>query len=354
MIAGHARFVLDTRNRMRGDERGAALSPEARSILIQRNHGRTWSPAEPGSSEPTCAGRFATARVGRVVVLDDLSSGKRENLEGMEDVELVVGSILDEEVARRGRRPAWTRSCIWRHGRRCRDPWRIPWRPTTQTPRAHSRCSRALGSGRRPHVIVASSSSVYGANPTLPKREDMATLPMSPYAASKLATESYALAHGRSFQMDVLAFRFFNVFGPLQAADHAYAAVIPAFVAAALRGDPLVVHGDGGQTRDFTYVGSVCAVLVDAVRRRVTSERAVNLAFGSRVSLLELIAILEDVFGRPCPTTHTEPRAGDVRDSQADQTRLRELFPDARPVPLAEGLCKTVDWFRQQTRLANS
>jgi UDP-glucose 4-epimerase len=150
--------------------------------------------------------------------------------------------------------------------------------------------------------------------------------------------------------MDVLAFRFFNVFGPLQAADHAYAAVIPAFVAAALRGDSLVVHGDGGQTRDFTYVGSVCAVLVDAVRRRVTSERAVNLAFGSRVSLLELIVALEEVLGHPLAREHTEPRAGDVRDSQADQTRLRGLFPDASPLALADGLRTTVAWFRDQSQ----
>ncbi len=159
----------------------------------------------------------------------------------------------------------------------------------------------------------------------------------------------YALAHGRSFGMEVLAFRFFNVFGPLQAADHAYAAVIPAFLAAALRGDPLVVHGDGRQTRDFTYVGSVCAVLVDAVTRKVTSEHAVNLAFGSRVSLLELIDTLEEVLGHPVDRTHTEPRAGDVRDSQADQNRLHVLFPDARPVALAEGLRTTVAWFREQS-----
>jgi UDP-glucose 4-epimerase len=125
--------------------------------------------------------------------------------------------------------------------------------------------------------------------------------------------------------------------------------VIPAFVAAALRGEPLVVHGDGNQTRDFTYVGSVCAVLVDAVRRKVTSERPVNLAFGSRVSLLELIAALEDTLGHPVQRTHTEPRAGDVRDSQADQSRLRELFPGAHAVPLAEGLRDTVAWFLEQS-----
>jgi UDP-glucose 4-epimerase len=197
-------------------------------------------------------------------------------------------------------------------------------------------------------VIVASSSSVYGANPKLPKSEDMVAMPMSPYAASKLATESYALAHGRSFQMDVLAFRFFNVFGPLQAADHAYAAVVPAFISAALKGEPLVVHGNGAQTRDFTYVGSVASVLVDAVCRRVTSESPVNLAFGCRVSLLELIAKLEGVLGRPLGLRHTDSRVGDVRDSQADQTRLKKLFSDARPVALEDGLSKTVAWFEAE------
>ena len=203
-------------------------------------------------------------------------------------------------------------------------------------------------------MVVASSSSVYGANPALPKVEDMATRPVSPYAASKLATEAYTLAYGQSFALEVLAFRFFNVFGPLQAADHAYAAVVPAFVAAALRGEPLTVHGDGEQTRDFTYVGSVAAVLVDAVRRRVTSAVPVNLAFGSRVSLLELVAEIEAVLGHAVARRHTDPRPGDVRDSQADQRRLLGLFPDVTPEPLRAGLQATVDWFRDDPSRAVS
>ncbi|HAS11820.1 MAG TPA: GDP-mannose 4,6-dehydratase, partial [Acidimicrobiaceae bacterium] len=123
----------------------------------------------------------------------------------------------------------------------------------------------------------------------------LAPRPVSPYAASKLATESYALAWGASFGLDVLAVRFFNVFGPLQAAGHAYAAVVPAFVDAAMAGRPLPVHGDGTQSRDFTFVGSVCAVLGDAIERRVSDPEPVNLAFGSRVTLLELIAELEQI-----------------------------------------------------------
>jgi len=197
-----------------------------------------------------------------------------------------------------------------------------------------------------PQVVVASSSSVYGANPRLPKREDLAPAPLSPYAASKLATEAYTLAYGHSFGLDVLGFRFFNVFGPLQTAGHAYAAVIPAFISAALTGKPLTVHGDGRQTRDFTYVGTVAAVLADAVVRRVTSPTPVNLAFGSRTDLLGVIGLLEGLLGRDLAVEHVPPRAGDVRDSQADQAKLRELFPSVEPTPLEDGLRSTLDWFR--------
>jgi UDP-glucose 4-epimerase len=290
-----------------------------------------------------CRTLRADPQIDRIVALDDLSTGSRENLYGV-DVELVVGSILDPElltevtermdsVVHLAARPSVPRSL--------EDPVATHHSNATGT----LLVLEAARLGSRPQVIVASSSSVYGANPKLPKSEGMVTMPMSPYGASKMATETYALAHGHSFQMDVLAFRFFNVFGPLQAADHAYAAVIPAFISAALRDEDLVVHGDGGQTRDFTYVGSVCSVLLDAVAHRVTSASPVNLAFGSRVSLLELIAILESVLGRPVARRHVDPRAGDVRDSQADQTRLAELFPTATPVPLEEGLRSTVAWF---------
>jgi UDP-glucose 4-epimerase len=171
-------------------------------------------------------------------------------------------------------------------------------------------------------------------------------MPVSPYAASKLAAESYALAYAASFGMDVLAFRFFNVFGPLQPAGHAYAAVVPAFVDAALAGRPLPVQGDGRQTRDFTFVDTVAAVITDAVGRRVSSDRPVNLAFGSRVSLLELIELLGDILGEELAVAFGPARAGDVRDSQADQTRLRSLFPDMAPVDLESGLRATVEWFR--------
>ena len=140
--------------------------------------------------------------------------------------------------------------------------------------------------------------------------------------------------------------RLFNVFGPRQPAGHAYAAVVPAFIDAALDDRPLQIDGDGRQTRDFTYVDTVAAVIADAVVRRVSDPEPVNLAFGTRTDLLTLIELLEQVIGQPLERQHRPPRIGDVRDSQADSTRLRALFPDVVPVPLEDGLSATVEWMR--------
>ncbi len=196
-----------------------------------------------------------------------------------------------------------------------------------------------------PHVVVASSSSVYGANPALPKREDMVCQPMSPYAVSKLATEQYTMAWQRSYGLDTLAFRFFNVFGPYQAPGHAYAAVVPAFLDAAMGGTPVNVHSDGTQSRDFTYVGTVAHVLRQAVERRATHNTPINLAFGTRVTLLDLLDEIETQLGHPVERNHGPARVGDVPHSQADNTLLRSLFSDVDPVDLRTGLKHTIDWF---------
>ena len=280
-----------------------------------------------------------------IVVVDDFSTGLRENLGAVSGVQIIEGSILDVDllhsaiegadvVVHLAARPSVPRSLA--------DPIASHEVNATGTLRVLEAARANVGT----QVLVASSSSVYGSNRTLPAREDAATLPMSPYAASKLAAEAYSLAYDRSFEVPVLVFRFFNVFGPLQRADHAYAAVVPIFVAAALAGESLPVHGDGEQTRDFTYVDSVTRILVDAVGRGVTSPRPVNLAFGGRYSLLELISELEDVLGHRVTVRHESPRLGDVRDSQADDTQLRALFADVEPVSLSEGLHATVAWFK--------
>jgi UDP-glucose 4-epimerase len=138
------------------------------------------------------------------------------------------------------------------------------------------------------------------------------------------------------------------VFGPLQPAWHDYAAVVPAFLAAALHGRPLPVHGDGTQSRDFTFVDSVCEVVTRAAVDRVVSDIPVNLAFGSRISLLDVIDVLQDLLGHPLEVDHLPARAGDVRHTQADNSRLRELFPDITPVSLRDGLASTIEWFRTQ------
>jgi UDP-glucose 4-epimerase len=203
---------------------------------------------------------------------------------------------------------------------------------------------------RVPHVIVASSSSVYGANPELPKHEAMKVAPMSPYAVSKLAAESYALAFGHCYGLATLAFRFFNVFGPLQAAGHAYAAVIPAFLDAAMNGRPLPVQGDGTQSRDFTYVGTVARVLADATHRQVSHQEPVNLALGGRTSLRELIRMIEREMGRTLKVEFLPPRPGDVPHSQADASKLRSLFPNIQATSTADGLGHTFDWFSRPSR----
>lgn len=182
-----------------------------------------------------------------VVGIDDLSTGSISNLDGI-GVRLVEGSILDADalaeamsgadaIVHLAARPSVPRSII--------DPVASHEANATGTLRVLE-AARTLDD---PIVVVASSSSVYGANPTLPKREDLAVQPLSPYAVSKLATEQYTLAWQHSYGLRTLAFRFFNVFGPRQAPGHAYAAVIPAFTHAALTGVPLTIHGDGTQSR---------------------------------------------------------------------------------------------------------
>jgi UDP-glucose 4-epimerase len=282
-----------------------------------------------------------------VVVIDDLSTGSLENLTDV-PVSFVEGSILDEGALAKACAGADTivhLAAVPSVPRSIKDPLTSHEANATGTLRVLEE-ARKGGS----HVIVASSSSVYGANPAMPKVESLRPMPVSPYAVSKLATESYAIAYQHCFDLPTLAFRFFNVFGPMQAPGHAYAAVIPAFTYAALCGEPLVVHGDGEQTRDFTYVGTVVKTITDAAARRVTSPDPVNLAFGTRYSLLDVASRIGDRLGRDLALVHVEPRAGDVRDSQADSTALRALFPDVEPTDLDEGLDRTISWMRSRVR----
>ncbi len=203
--------------------------------------------------------------------------------------------------------------------------------------------------------IFASSSAVYGQTRKLPVSEDDAAAPASPYAANKLAAESYALAYASTYHFPVVAFRFFNVYGPLQSPDHPYAAVIPSFIDAALHGRPLVIYGDGAQSRDFTYVGSLVAVLADAALKGLTSPSPVNLAFGTRTTIIDLAKKIELLTGRSIDFEFARTRPGDVRDSQADNNRLRMLMPEACDSTLDLGLRATIDWLSYgKTELSNN
>lgn len=288
----------------------------------------------------------ADASCSSLRLLDDLSTGDPANLDGL-DAELITGSVLEDRTLDRamaGMESVVHLAALPSVPRSLRDPVATHHANATGT-LAVLQAARRNGVG---HVVIASSSSVYGSNPTLPKREDHWTAPISPYAVSKLATESYALAFQASYGLPTLALRFFNVYGPRQRHDHAYAAVVPKFVHAALRGDPVTIFGDGRQTRDFTYVDTVCEVLLDAVRRSVRQSRPVNLAFGTRTDLLTIVSELSALLGRAVRHERAPERAGDVRHSQADAATLRDLFPSVTAVGLSEGIRATVEWFERE------
>lgn len=289
---------------------------------------------------------LADPTVTDLCVIDDMSTGSAEVIKKL-DVEFVEASVLDREAIGRamaGRDAVVHLAALPSVPRSVRDP------VASHTANASGTLAvlEAARHGGVEHVIVASSSSVYGANPTLPKQELTWTRPLSPYAASKLATEAYALAYQASYGLASLVFRFFNVYGPGQRHDHPYAAAIPRFLYAALREEPVIIHGDGRQTRDFTYVDTVCAVLLDAMRRRMHHPDPVNLAFGCRTDLLAVIDELEQILGHPIPRRHSPARPGDVRHSEADGGLLRTLFPGIAPTPLADGLRATAAWLAEQ------
>jgi UDP-glucose 4-epimerase len=280
-------------------------------------------------------------------VLDDLSTGLSSNIEGSH-CDFIDGSILDSnlltEIAA-GVDHIVHLAAIGSVPRSISSP-----RPTHEANITGTlNVLEAARQNSVAHVIVASSSSVYGSNPNLPRSEFDWTRPLSPYAVSKLATEAYANAYASSYGMKTVAFRFFNVFGPRQRADHPYAAVIPKFVSAALANTPLTIHGDGTQTRDFTFVESVCNALHTTISESLHFEHPVNLAFGSRVSLLEVVGKLELLLKKKLDVEHTETRPGDVRASQAETSLLHELIPSATNFDFEAGLQKTIEWFQSDS-----
>lgn len=288
--------------------------------------------------------RLALADGHQVRVLDDLSTGRRANLTAL-DVDFVEDSILDMDAVERvmvGADAVVHLGAIPSVPRSVANPRASHEANTTGT----LNVLEAARAAQVKHLSCASSSSVYGANPKLPKSEFDYTRPMSPYAVSKQATEGYTLAYQFSYGLPTMAFRFFNVYGPGQAADHDYAAVIPKFLDAALHDRPVTIHGDGTQSRDFTFVETVCAVLLDAGVRQVVSTDPVNLAYQTNTSLLELLELMEAQLGHPIAREFTERRVGDVKASQADCSRVKDLFGSVVPTSLEDGLKATTAWMK--------
>jgi UDP-glucose 4-epimerase len=197
------------------------------------------------------------------------------------------------------------------------------------------------------HVIFSSSSSVYGRNMQLPKEEKMWLGPITPYAASKLSAESYVEAYGSSYELPVTILRFFNVFGPRQRPDHEYAAVIPKWIWLAMQGKPLDLYGDGTQSRDFTYVKTVVDIAVSAMENKITTEGAVNLAYGNRISLTQVIDTLSEEFPE-LKVNYLPIRKGDVKESQNSPELLKSLFPKVQPYPFKDALKETITWLRDE------
>jgi len=284
------------------------------------------------------------ARNRRVRVLDDFSSGRREFLPADPALEVVSGDIRDPEALRRavaGVEVIFHQAALRSVPRSVEDPYAYHDVNVTGTMRLLL-AAREAGVGR---LVFASSSSVYGDQPVQPLHEELRPLPISPYGASKLIGEHYCANFSRHYGLATVALRYFNVFGPRQDPASEYAAVVARFILAAKQGAPLEIHGDGKQTRDFTYVSNVVDANLGAAETSASAGHVFNVACGERLSVLDIATRLEEVLGRPLPRHHTPPRPGDVRDTLADIARTRTHLGYQPAVSFTEGLRRTVAAF---------
>jgi len=283
-----------------------------------------------------------------VRVLDDFSSGKKSNLESFRDeVDLVRGDIRDARLvneAMKGVDIVFHEAALGSVPRSVADPLTTHEVNMTGTLNVLL-AAREAGVKR---VVYASSSSVYGETPVLPKREEMTPQPLSPYAISKLVGEHYATVFTHVYDFEVVALRYFNIFGPRQDPESQYAAVIPRFLTALLNGKAPVVYGDGLQSRDFTYVDNVVEANLLASEADGAAGRAFNIACGGRYTLLDLLARLKIILGSDIEPIHEAGRAGDVRDSQASIEAAQRALGYRVSVDFDEGLRRTAEWYRAQ------
>jgi len=279
------------------------------------------------------------------IVLDDLSGGSRENLQGM-PVEFVEGSILDRDLLARctaGCRYVFHEAALGSVPRSVKEPRLYNDVNTTGT----LNVLEAAREAKVQRVLFAASSSAYGENP-VPWVETMPVLPRSPYAATKVAGEALFRAYSASYGLDTVCLRYFNIYGPRQNANSAYAAVIAAFAKALLGGQRPVIFGDGEQSRDFTFVHSaVHANLLAARREKPLAGEVINVGTGGRISVNELAAMMAESLGRSdIKPLHQPPRAGDLKHSFADLTKARALLGYEPVVVFKPGLAATLQWYK--------
>jgi UDP-glucose 4-epimerase len=284
-----------------------------------------------------------------VRVLDNFSSGSLANLPFADrfrsTLEVVHGDIRDLAVVERAAEGA---EAIFHQAAMRSVPHSVA-DPVAANDNNVTGTVHVLEAARRQgvrRVVYASSSSVYGDRPELPKREDQVPAPISPYAVSKAAGEQYGQVWQRLYGVQTVGLRYFNVFGPRQDPASEYAAVIPRFIRWALSGQPLEIHGDGTQSRDFTYIDNVVEANVLAAQAPDAGGEVFNVGCGERVSLLDIVARLERILGRPLGRRHTARRTGDVPHTEADLSKAARLLAYRPLVGFDAGLAATVAYFR--------
>ena len=282
-----------------------------------------------------------------VRVLDNFATGRRENLLGvLSEIDVVEGDIQSYERVHNavaGCDVVLHQAALPSVPRSVQDPLTSNATNVTGT---LNLLLAARDSGVR-RVVYASSSSIYGANPELPKREELLPQPISPYAVAKLAGEGFCRSFNEVFGLETVALRYFNVFGPRQDPLSQYAAVIPNFITALLEGRPPVVFGDGEQSRDFTYVGNVVEGNVLAMTAEGAAGKTLNMAAGDRTTLNQLLDHLRRLIGSDVEPRYEPTRLGDVKHSQADVSAAERVLGFRPLVSVEEGLRLTLDWFRR-------
>jgi len=284
-----------------------------------------------------------------VRVLDSLLTGKKENLAAFIDrVEFIEADIRDLEACRRAVKGAdhvLHQAALPSVPRSVEDPLLANGINITGT----LNMLVAARDARVRSFVLASSSSVYGDDPRLPKREGQEGKPLSPYAIGKMAGERYCEVFHDLFGLKTVALRYFNVFGPRQDPQSQYAAVIPLFITKVLRGERPVIYGDGEQSRDFTYVDNVVEANIAAAAAEAAGGETLNIACGERLTVNALLAAVNRTLGTDVRPVYAEPRPGDIKHSTADVARARRLLEFEPRVPFLDGLRKTVAWYKQRS-----